>query len=178
MTTSEMKTVMTARVTTKANPVLQFSRVLTCLSVNQQRMPLQWITYPRSIFCFYMPDGKTKQCFALETLHKIALTGTVMYANEKPTFKQPPHFRTPMSDDIVDQIASRFGRAAVDVRGHFYNPGNLEFDYTVNFDDLDDDEEFTERVDKYMNSWMGSRYIYCCPICYTEAHRRLETSEF
>ena len=59
-----------------------------------------------------------------------------------------------------------------------YNPGNLEMDYTVNFDDLDDDEEFTERVNKCMNSWMGSRDIYCCPICYTEAHRRLETSEF
>ena len=96
---------------------------------------------------------------------------------KKPTFKQPPHFRTPMSADMIDQIASRFGRAAVDVRGHFYNPGKLEFDYTVNFDDVDDDEQFTERVNKYVNNCMGSRDIYCCPICYTEAHLRLESDE-
>ena len=132
---------------------------------------------PKKHVCFYMPDGKTKQCFALETLHKIALSEPVMYADEKATFKQPPHFRTSMSADIEDQIASRFGRAAVDVRGPFYNPGKLEFDYTVNSEDLDLDEAFAERVNKYVNNCMGSRDVYCCPICYIEAHRRLENNE-
>ena len=132
---------------------------------------------PKKHICFFMPDGKTKQCFALETLHKIALSEPVMYANEKATFKQPPHFRTPMSADMVDQIASRFGRAAVDIRGHFYNPGKLEFDYTVNVEDLDYNEEFAERVNKYVNNCMGSRDVYCCPICYIESHRRLENDE-
>ncbi|KAI2494340.1 hypothetical protein MHU86_20195 [Fragilaria crotonensis] len=134
-------------------------------------------TLPKKHICFFMPDGKTKQCFALETLHKIALSEPVMYANEKATFKQPPHFRTPMSADMEDQIASRFGRAAVNIRGHFYNPGKLEFDYTVNPEDLDYDEEFAERVNKYVNNCMGSRDVYCCPICYIEAHRRLENNE-
>ena len=95
-------------------PILASSHMPFCQSTTDA---ITMDHLPKKHICFYMPDGKTKQCFALETLHKIALTGTVMYANEKPTFKQPPHFRTPMSDDIVDQIASRFGRAAVDVRG-------------------------------------------------------------
>jgi hypothetical protein len=62
----------------------------------------------------YMPDGKTKQCFALETSQKIALSWTVMDADEKPTFKQTSHFRAYVPDDIVEQIASRNS-------GTFYN---------------------------------------------------------
>jgi hypothetical protein len=131
---------------------------------------------PEKHICFFMPDKKTKQCFALGTLRKIALIDPIVDTNEKPVFKQPPHFRSPMSADIIDQIASRFGRGAVDLNGSFYNSTYLESDYELSVQDIDE-ENFTERVKKYVNKCMGGRDIYCCPVCYSEAHRRLENNE-
>ena len=47
---------------------------------------------PKKHICFYMPDQKTKQCFALETLHKIALTGTVIYVDEEADLQATTSF--------------------------------------------------------------------------------------
>jgi hypothetical protein len=140
---------------------------------------------PEKHVCFFSPDGKSRQCFALETLHKIALSGTPFYSNDgRMTFKQPPHFRTTMSDDLIDQIASRFGRAALDLHGYFYRPDEplqdgperRDYDYIVHFGErLADDDEFNDRFNSYLSRCMGSADIRVCPVCYTEAHRRLDT---
>jgi len=138
---------------------------------------------PSKHVCFFMPDGKTKQCFSLETLHKIALSGKPFYSQNKITFKQPPHFRAAMSDDLIDQIASRFGRVALDLNGYFYNRTINSFeidssdeetvpDYMVNFTtNISDDNIFFDSLQNYMTRNMGSRDISCCPICYVEANR-------
>jgi hypothetical protein len=142
---------------------------------------------PKRHVCFQFPDGNSRQCFALETLHKIAFSNNPCTDEEgKITFKQPPHFREGMSDDLVDQIASRFGRSALDLRGEFYNRKDAESDddtgtrrhnefaYMVNFDGtLADNSRFNEMVEQYLSRYMGSKDIYCCPVCYAESYRRL-----
>ncbi|ACI65284.1 predicted protein [Phaeodactylum tricornutum CCAP 1055/1] len=81
---------------------------------------------PEKHVCFFSPDMESRQCFCLATLRKIALSAsrpkyrTDQTGTERQTFLQPPHFRTAMSDDLLDQIASRFGREALDLYGSFY----------------------------------------------------------
>jgi hypothetical protein len=130
---------------------------------------------PAKHLCFFPPDQQTRQCFALETLHKIAITSSVRGMDGKPTFLQPPHFRSPASDDFVDQIASRFGRSALDLSGDFYKRGALGHDgYMLTIGaNLADEETFQERLNNYVSNCMGSQDICCCPLCYIEAHRRL-----
>lgn len=136
---------------------------------------------PEKHVCYVTPDKKSRQCFALETLHKIAMTSpNKQYREEKQTFLQPPHFRSAMSDDLLDQIASRFGRAALDLGGYFYNRDKIlsgtpeEYDYMVNFDgSVADTETFMERLNDYISNLMGHQDIYCCPLCYIEAYRYL-----
>ena len=148
--------------------------------------------------CFFPPDNQNKQCFALETLRKIALAqpnsrrlvvntsnGTI----ERPTeFLQPPHFRTPMSDDLLDQIASRFGRAATDVHGEYYRrndenylplneaPSNTQRT-PGSSQRLAQSESIIDQLDRYMRQGLGNQDIYCCPICYVVAHQRLVNGE-
>ncbi|KAL3806671.1 hypothetical protein ACHAXA_003446 [Cyclostephanos tholiformis] len=155
--------------------------------------------------CYIAPDGKTRHCFALDTLYRIAISakdnGNSIYSNLAPSsllnrgstsgalqFLQPPHFRVPMDDDLLDQIASRFGRASLVIENSsiykkmkgaaYFNDGEL--------DDFDEDGEyiglnaspsggratFRERFERYMQSLMGSADIYCCPLCFIEADRR------
>ena len=108
------KAVMTTRVTTNANPVLQFSRVLkyAFLSINNgYAIAMMDHLYPRSKFAStFARDSKTKQYFAFwrRCTRLLCREPSCMYANEKLTFKQPPQLRAPMSDDIiVDQILQR-----------------------------------------------------------------------
>jgi hypothetical protein len=143
---------------------------------------------PRKHVCCFSPDGSSRQCFALETLHTIALTTPHPKFRQdltggKQTFLQPPHFRSEMSDDLLDQIASRFGREALDLRGPFYSRRREREDassedgengYIVNYSEaLADSNSFLERVGNYVQSQMGSRDIYACPVCYTVAHRKI-----
>jgi hypothetical protein len=147
---------------------------------------------PKIHVCYVSPDGQSRQCFAIETLRQIALkSGHLPFrvdldGSEQDTFLQPPHFRTPMSDDLLDQIASRFGRGALNLHGDFYNRKSNNFMRTGNNGhshdtyedvfgnvDLEFGEEFVERVQKYMSGQMGSRDVYACPLCYSEMHRRI-----
>jgi len=112
-------------------------------------------------------------------------------------FLQPPHFRSPMEDDLIDQIASRFGRSALIIeKSNVYkkltrlgwtsniDPGDFEDE----MDDFDEDGEyiggmggnenhhglnFDERFQNYLKNLMGNTDLYCCPLCYIEADRRL-----
>jgi hypothetical protein len=79
---------------------------------------------------------------------------------------------------LIDQIASRFGRAALNLGGDFYSrrEENLSDDaYIVNFGANlnDDDDAFQEHLAHYISVLMGNQDIYCCPLCYIESHRRL-----
>eukprot|EP00986_Skeletonema_menzelii_P021100 scaffold33222_cov143-Skeletonema_menzelii.AAC.1 len=60
--------------------------------------------------CFIDSDG-TRYCYALDTLYRVAIKKYV--DGQNLSFLQPPHFDSPMSDDLVDQIACRFGRQAL-----------------------------------------------------------------
>ncbi|KAL7570152.1 hypothetical protein ACA910_019990 [Epithemia clementina (nom. ined.)] len=88
---------------------------------------------PRRHVCFITAGG-SRQCFALSTLHKIATSSALtkycvdIAGQQKKTFFQPPHFRSEMSDDLLDQIASRFGREALEIDGPFYKERILEIE--------------------------------------------------
>jgi hypothetical protein len=141
---------------------------------------------PPKHVCFYPPDELSRQCFALETLRTIATTTshpqyrTDADGKKKQTFLQPPHFRTACSDDLLDQIASRFGRDALDLFGSFYNRGHSGVDYDWQIDPgitmLDDTKTFREQLDRYIQSRMGSQDVYCCPLCYIVAYQRFQGS--
>jgi hypothetical protein len=142
---------------------------------------------PGRHICVLSPDGTSRQCFALETLRMTALKCSNNNTREDNSgithknFLQPPHFRTAMSADLLDQIASKFGREAMDPEGSFYNRKNIQ-DYFAPAD-LDDDDNhrvrfnydgnhFMDHVQRYMKNQMGSQDIYACPLCYSEVHRR------
>ncbi|KAL7435462.1 hypothetical protein ACHAXH_006535 [Discostella pseudostelligera] len=158
--------------------------------------------------CYISPDGKTRHCFALDTLYRIAISaasnrtggggGGIDDNNhgsaQKLTFLQPPHFRSPMEDDLLDQIASRFGRAALIIeKSAIYKKMHGSI-FSLNdddeLDDFDEDGEFIgytnnnnnhssrrgnfqDRFERFIQGLMGSNDVYCCPLCYKEADRRL-----
>ena len=164
--------------------------------------------------CYIAPDGKTRHCYTLDTLYRIAISskdngsstsnytnlsllGDVRSQTSSLQFLQPPHFRLPMEDDLLDQIASRFGRAALLIESSIMYK-RLKGSTTGELDDFDEDGEyiggssyasrggssgsssssstrlsFHERFEKYMQSLMGSADVYCCPLCFNEADRRL-----
>ena len=153
-------------------------------------------TLPRRHVCYFSPDGSSRQCFALETLRQIALTSsqrhfrTDLIGDNLQCFLQPPHFRTVMSAFLVDQIASRFGRQALDIHGDFYNrkPSDLRReDDSVGSSASGEDEIFNEvggyhysqsffdDLQKYIDRQMGSQDIYACPLCYSEMHARIDS---
>ena len=159
--------------------------------------------------CYIAPDGKSRHCFTLDTLYRIAIsankndesTTSAPLSGKKLTFLQPPHFRSPMEDDLVDQIAGRFGRAALVIENSpIYKKMNQisrggfsstmlddeleEFDEDGEYVGYDDDESgavrstnFQDRFDRYLQNLMGSTDVYCCPLCYNEADRRLGTMQ-
>lgn len=142
--------------------------------------------------CYVAPDGESRQCFNLETLRQIALKSSqlnlrVDLDKERQNFLQPPAFRSAMSDDLIDQIASKFGRGALDLQGSYYKnkegksiSRTNEIDYDSNTSDDDVYDSFTafqERVKEYFRKGMGSQDIYACPLCYSQIHRNMVQRE-
>lgn len=145
---------------------------------------------PKVHVCFFTPDQRSCQCFALETLRKIALSASAPQyrkdnaGREVQTFLQPPHFRTPMSDDLLDQIASRFGRDALKIHGSYYRRQAMEIpaaatDWSsVNMPVLpDQNDDFHDQLQQYIRKSMGSQDVYTCPLCYIVAHSRLSSDD-
>jgi len=150
---------------------------------------------PKRHVCFISNDGN-RQCFALSTLHKIAMSATLkrfredIAGNQVQTFLQPPHFRSEMSDDMLDQIASRFGREALSINGDFYkrppvtaSPGRdsedsdgME-DYDVR-NALADNNDFLAQVQQYAKAQMGSQDLYVCPLCFSVAQNCFNERDF
>lgn len=140
--------------------------------------------------CYIAPDGKSRVCFNLQTLRHIALKSSQLALRvdidaTRKNFLQPPAFRTPMSDDLVDQIASKFGRGALDLEGPYYRNREAKYDRKDTEDDdysfdsnssdmeniYDSFETFQERVKNYFRNGMGSQDLYVCPLCYGKIHR-------
>ena len=138
---------------------------------------------PRLHVCCVAPDGEGRFCFALDTLYRIALMDPRRHHTDsnKIAFKQPPHFRLVMEDELVDQIASRFGRLALNIEdSNIYKRSIVGQNRTVHLDfhrelSVDASQDFHDRFNEYLSSQMGSGDLYCCPLCYVEAHRRLGT---
>ena len=146
---------------------------------------------PELHVCYIAPDGKSRQCFNLETLRQIALKSSQLQLRvdidgERQNFLQPPAFRTAMSDDLVDQIASKFGRGALDLHGAYYknrqtkHENKDEDDQYAYPSDSSNDENiydsfaaFRERLKDYFKNGMGSQDIYVCPLCYGRIHRTI-----
>ena len=136
---------------------------------------------PRLHVCCIAPDGESRHCFALDTLYRIALMDPRRHHSDsnKIAFKQPPHFRSAMEDELVDQIASRFGRLALNIEdSNVYKKSVVGQNSTVHLDYLgnmsvDASQDFHDRFNEYLSSQMGSGDLYCCPVCYVEAHKRL-----
>ena len=150
---------------------------------------------PKRHVCFVSRSG-SRQCFDLLTLRKIATSSALhptreaLDGSQKATYLQPPHFRAPMDDDLLDQIASRFGRAALDLNGPYYcQPTAASSDETnqnpeddvIEIDDDENDngfnqgygnENFLDLVEKYARSQMGSQDLYVCPLCFCVAQDR------
>ncbi|KAL3937608.1 MAG: hypothetical protein SGBAC_007317 [Bacillariaceae sp.] len=145
---------------------------------------------PKKHICFISPDGSSRQCFALETLRMAAIkcshrtTRTDNTGEQHMNFLQPPHFRSPMSDNLLGQIASKFGRDAMDPQSSFYNrkqnKGIGSFfdggdadrndpDYVYDYDA----DDFVDHVNRYVDKQMGSQDVYVCPLCYREVHHRV-----
>ena len=97
---------------------------------------------------------------------------------------QPPHFREEMSFDLLDQIVSRFGKSSLVIENttifkneeQFLNRRN-EFDDIMDVPDADTKgpKIFRSRFEQYLLNQMGNSDIFCCPICFTEAFRRLRS---
>eukprot|EP00557_Chaetoceros_sp_GSL56_P000705 CAMPEP_0176496200 /NCGR_PEP_ID=MMETSP0200_2-20121128/11070_1 /TAXON_ID=947934 /ORGANISM="Chaetoceros sp., Strain GSL56" /LENGTH=822 /DNA_ID=CAMNT_0017894143 /DNA_START=133 /DNA_END=2598 /DNA_ORIENTATION=- len=145
---------------------------------------------PKLHICYIVPDGKSRHCFCLDTLYRAAiLSGSKTVKNDGTrglSFLQPPHFRTVMEDDLVDQIASRFGRPALVIEDSKVYKSELkrqefQLEYDYDFDDDDEADEdrlsFRHRFNDYLNKQMGSGDIYCCPLCYSEAQRRFREGD-
>lgn len=149
---------------------------------------------PEKHVCYFSPDQQSRQCFCLETLRRVALSSpkpkfrSDLSGAECQTFLQPPHFRSAMSDDLLDQIASRFGREALDLHGPYYTrPKEVSLagrNRSGSDSDQSDDDHyhvnsfladsaFRDRMNDFMSNAMGSQDLYVCPVCYTVAHRRL-----
>lgn len=135
--------------------------------------------------CYLAPDKVNKLCFSLETLYKASLIqgSQQMRPNGsgKIAFLQPPHFRTLMDDILLDQIAARFGRNALniedsDVYKKEKNLNALQRGYASFYNDEEDGNEnafnFQRSFGQYLKRQMGSGDVYCCCICYTEAQHR------
>lgn len=144
--------------------------------------------------CYISPDKTTRHCFTLATFYRIAISKNS--SSQGPLqLLQPPHFRTPISDHLLDQIGSRFGRGALKVEDSLLykkmkarSSGNFRGDIAGDDDDMDnfdsdgeyigngqgsDVQNFDQRFQRYIQTFMGSADVYCCPLCYIEGYRRL-----
>ena len=152
-----------------------------CPSVNDE---ITSELLPSLHVCYLAPDRVTRHCFCLDTIYRASIMSGQKQRKSDGSggiaFLQPPHFRTVMNDELIDQIASRFGRQALVIeKSDVYKKEHklpLKEDWSFGEDNIDmvdeAQESFRDRLDRYLKDQMGSGDIYCCPICYHEAQRR------
>ena len=110
------------------------------------------------------PDGKMKQCYNVQTLIKIACKGG------KNELLQPPHFRSPMSRSLKEQIEKKFPGIISKLKKS-QNPNGQRL-----FDENDIDEETLENyfqrygdtIESVKYNWMSDiGDMYVCPLCFS-----------
>ncbi len=137
--------------------------------------------------CYLAPDGKTRHCYHLDTLYRAAIMAGLRRYDERGKMQllQPPHFSQIMYDDIMDQIATRFGRQALNIEDskvykkivvHGIQLSRRSYSFG---NDNEDDEynyvNFEQRINNYFQDLMSTHSdLYCCPLCYTTAHNRYQ----
>jgi len=108
--------------------------------------------------CYLASDGK-RHCYTLDSLYRVAISKHHASSSTAVQLLQPPGFICPMEDDLIDQIASRFGRQALNIeQTGLYKEMQLKGE--------------CEHVRRYMDNLIGTTDLYCCPVCYSEAYRR------
>ena len=192
-------------------------QLLTSLACPSTNDSVTMATLPKNKphVCYVSPNGKTRHCFALDTLYRIAISAREGAANDESrvalggapaplVFLQPSHFRASMDDDLLDQIALRFGRPELVIEdSELYRKtvgrhdglfGAMSVLMDKELDQFDKDGEYvghgsascvgvsTQRnfrncFERYMQELMGSTDVYCCPLCYNEADRRQGSNE-
>mmetsp|Transcript_9073 Transcript_9073/g.13405 ORF Transcript_9073/g.13405 Transcript_9073/m.13405 type:complete len:522 (+) Transcript_9073:2-1567(+) len=73
-----------------------------------------------------------------------------------------------MDEELVDQIRDKFGANIAHVFDDSSNVSKFQREAEANFDDA----EFQEAFHRYMYNCLGSRDVYCCPICYVQAVKK------
>ena len=96
----------------------------------------------------YYEDGEERYYYSLDTIYRRAIYGS--NNNTKPKFLQPPDFKEPMDDDLIDQISNKFGRSALNIK----------------------ESRVYKDINRVVGYDMESKDLYCCPICYIEAYRK------
>ena len=141
---------------------------------------------PRVHVCFSCNHGRSRQCFDIKTIYRASLmSASRKYKKDgNLALLQPPHFREEMSFDLLDQIVARFGKSSLVIENtsifrneeQYLNRRN-EFDDIMDVPDADtkDQKIFRSRFEQYLLNQMGNSDILCCPICFTEAFRRLRS---
>ena len=142
--------------------------------------------------CWISPDKKSRQCFNLETLKKVALSSSIcipVTANVADTinvtsnpfnasrrdYLQPPHFRTIMNSEMKDQIVSKFGRQALQLQSFHDEKETSLHNPILPYESPGFD--FNDRLNQYIRIQMGNSDLYCCPLCYIEADRRVRIQD-
>jgi len=97
----------------------------------------------------YYENGEERYYYSLDTIYRRAIYGN-NNNNTKPKFLQPPEFKEPMDDDLIDQISNKFGRSALNIK----------------------ESRVYKDINRVVGYDMESKDLYCCPICYIEAYRR------
>jgi len=133
-------------------------RTVKCPSIKDELTKMD-LPKGRPHVCCIISDGKSRHCYTLDTLYRVAISKHHGCSSNPVQFLQPPDFRFPMEDDLIDQISSRFGRPALDIEQSAAYKEMQRMDSRDHFR-------------SYLNHFMGSTDLYCCPICYSEAYRR------
>ncbi len=111
--------------------------------------------------CFCMgKDDNEKQCFSLETLIKTSKS------LGKRHWLQPPHFRTKMNDEMLEQLRLKFGEHIVNFFDESWNRSKSPSKHQMYSQHRSDEEGFDSVLNAYLYSFMGSQDLYVCPICY------------
>ena len=109
-------------------------------------------------------DDSNKQCFAVETLYRISKS------MNKKHWLQPPHFRSKMDNDLINQIKAKFGENVANTFTNLQNMHRLILSG-------DAQEQFEQALNSYMYKFLGSNDLYVCPICYTYGIHNLANIE-
>ncbi len=102
-------------------------------------------------------------------------------------FLQPPHFRVPMEDDLLDQIASRFGRSSLVIEhsSMYKKMEGSAYHYDDELDDFDEDGEEDVIIGVFLVGANQMRYVrglgngkFAAPVTFDAGSRPLAIAAY